>query len=184
MSVHRYECPLHGEQYRSEEVRAGCAVKTVEFCRSCRREESERLASILRQSGAVVDLIPDLKRRISEWLRTRFGDEVRLNRHERAARVLEEAAELAQAEGVDRAFADRILARVFSRPRGNPYQEAAGVAVTLLAWSATTGADLDALALAEVERIERLPVEHFRQKHAEKAAAGTALAGTPPGTDE
>lgn len=124
-----------------------------------------------------------LQARIVEWLRTRFGAEVLASRHERAARVLEEAAELAQAEGLDYAFASRIIGRVFSRPPGQARQEAAGVAVTLLAWAAAADADLDALATAEVQRIEALPIEHFRRKHAEKAAAGTALAGTPPGTD-
>lgn len=122
----------------------------------------------------------EMQARICAWLRTRFGEAVMESRHERAARILEEAAELAQAEGMDRAFADRVLARVFSRPPGHPSQEAAGVAVTLLAWAAVAGVDVDAAALAEVERIERLPVEHFRRKHAEKAAAGTALAGTAP----
>ena len=121
-----------------------------------------------------------LQRRVCDWLRERYGIGVLLDRRERAARVLEEAAELAQAEGVDLAQADRILVRAFTRPIGEPEQEGAGVGVTLLAWAAAAEVDLERITRAEVERIEGLSVEHCRRKHAEKAAAGTALAGTPP----
>lgn len=109
-----------------------------------------------------------------------FGDVVLASRHERAARVLEEAAELAQAEGVDLAHADRVLVRVYGRPAGDPRQEGAGVAVTLLAWAAVAEVDLEGVTRAEVDRIEALPVEQLRRKHAEKVSAGIALAGIPP----
>lgn len=118
--------------------------------------------------------------RICDWLRYSFGNEVLESRPERAARVLEEAAELAQAEGVDIAQADRILVRAYGRPAGEPSQEAAGVAITLLAWAAVADVDLERVARAEVNRIEGLPVEALRRKHAEKVTAGIALAGIQP----
>lgn len=130
--------------------------------------------------AAAAEVMLALSTRVASWLLTRFGLGVLASRQERAARVLEEAAELAQAEGLDLAQADRILVRVFSRPIGDPSQEAAGVMVTMLAWAHVATVDLLAVAEAEVQRIEGLPIEHFRRKHAEKAAAGTALAGTPP----
>lgn len=118
--------------------------------------------------------------RITHWLFTRFGAGVLRSRRERAARILEEAAELAQAEGVDLAQADKILVRVYGRPVGSTTQEGAGVMVTLLAWAAVAGVDLEVEVDREITRIEGLSIEKCRRKHAEKVSAGTAQAGTPP----
>jgi len=118
--------------------------------------------------------------RVMAWLRSRFGEEVATNRAERAARVVEEAIELAQAEGVPLFQIHAITFGVYSRPEGHAPQEAAGVMVTLLAWEGATGFDLETLLQVELARIELLSVDHFRLKHEEKAQAGTAMHGTLP----
>ena len=117
----------------------------------------------------------EAQRRVGNWVRTRFGDGA-MARHERAMRLLEEAIELAQAEGITPTEIDRLTANVFHKPAGAPSQEAAGVGVCLLAWAAGAGEDLWSLIEQEIERIESKPVEYFRARHRIKSDAGIALA--------
>jgi len=75
-----------------------------------------------------------------------------------------------------------MLDRTYSRPVGEPSQEAAGLMVTLLAWAEATGIDLAAVTLAEVERIEQPGVmARIQLKQREKAAAGTGRGYPVPG---
>ncbi|APU88862.1 conserved hypothetical protein [Virus Rctr197k] len=115
--------------------------------------------------------------RIRRWTVAAFGTECYTNTQERAARVFEEAAELLQAEELDREFAQRVLDRVYSRPVGDPVQEMAGVSFTLLAYSGAKGLDLEKVLVAELERVEAVPLEHFQAKHRAKRLAGTSVAG-------
>jgi hypothetical protein len=74
------------------------------------------------------------QRRIGAWVETRFGRDCLEDGVERALRVLEEASELAQAEGVPEEQARRVCGAIYAKPVGDPDQEAAGVFVTLLGW--------------------------------------------------
>lgn len=114
--------------------------------------------------------------RVGEWVHSRFGVTVLMNIRERVARVLEEAVELAQSEGLTESEANKIVASVFAKPSGFPPQEAAGVAVTLLAWAECQMQNLDDLVEKEIDRIESLPINHFRKRQQAKADAGTAMA--------
>lgn len=119
-----------------------------------------------------------LQVRVIHWTLSRFGAENLLDRKERAARLLEEALELAQAEGVDTDAAGRIYLRVYSRPAGGPVQEAAAVGLCLLAWASSAGrtaTELLGLITHVMSELEAIPVEESRAKHAAKVAAGTAL---------
>ena len=123
-----------------------------------------------------------LARRIGSWVRRAFGEAAMTDRWERTARVLEEALELAQAEGLTAADVQRVLDRTYSRPVGEPSQEAAGLMVTLLAWAEATGTDLATVTLAEVERIEQpVVMARIQLKQREKAAAGTGRGYPVPG---
>lgn len=115
------------------------------------------------------------QQRIRTWLQRVLGDEVRTNRAERAARLVEEAIELAQVEGVELDGIDRIAKRVYRRPVGEASQEVAGVAVCLLAFADATSIDLNAVTGKEIARIEQVPAEKIRARHNAKAADGTAL---------
>lgn len=117
----------------------------------------------------------ELEARVAEWVNTRIGPE-HMHPRERAMRLLEEAVELAQAEGIAYDQVDRQVAHVYSRPAGEPAQEAAGVAVCLLGWCAATGNRLNDLALAEIERIEAKPIEQIRGSLARKADADLVTA--------
>lgn len=116
-----------------------------------------------------------LEGRVAEWVHTRIGPE-HMHPRERAMRLLEEAVELAQAEGITPDQARAQMAHVYQRAAGEPAQEAAGVAVCLLGWCAATGHRLDALALAEIERIEAKPIEQIRGSLARKADADLVVA--------
>ncbi len=108
------------------------------------------------------------------WCASRFGIEAYTNRRERAARVLEEAIELAQAEGLPIGKAQRILEVVYSKPAGEPSQEAAGVMTTLMGWAASTSHDLERVTQAEIDRIHALPKDYFEKKKEEKRALGVS----------
>lgn len=111
--------------------------------------------------------------RAAAWVRRCFGEHA-MARTERAARLMEEAVELAQAEGVTVALARGIVERAYARPTGDPAQEAGGVGMCLAAWSVASGVDVAAETEREVSRVEALPVEHFKARHAAKVAAGSA----------
>lgn len=113
------------------------------------------------------------QKRVGKWVVSRFGMAA-LERKERTMRVLEEAVELAQAEGLPIHEAVNMVRHVYKRPPGNRMQEAAGVGVTLLAWAAARDADLWGLIVKEIDRIHELPAEHFRQRQRIKAKAGLA----------
>ena len=86
-------------------------------------------------------------------------------------RLLEEAIELAQSEGITLEQITRQAAHVYNRPAGEPSQEAAGVAITLLGWCASTGNTFDDLAHKELARIEAKPVQEIRGSVARKQDA-------------
>lgn len=118
----------------------------------------------------------EMRLRVRAWIVSTFGEPLLLNRRERAARVVEEAVELAQAEGVSPELVRRIAERVYSRPPGSIAQEVAGLMVTLLGHSASAGIDPEVVTLQELERIERPEIAAaIRAKQAEKAHAGTGM---------
>jgi len=108
-----------------------------------------------------------LEDRMKEWVISRIGVE-HMNPRERAMRLLEEAIELAQAEGVSEGQVTAQARHVFNRPAGDPESEAGGVAVCLLAWCASREKYLQVLAELEMDRIESKPVDQIRGSVARK----------------
>jgi hypothetical protein len=114
--------------------------------------------------------------RIGKWVRDTLGDAVMYDRHERAMRVLEEAIELAQVEGVSVDSIDKLVARVMSRPVGKDKQEAAGVGITIAAYAECCGFSLAEVVQDELWSIQRSENrKRIRLKQEEKAAAGVAV---------
>jgi hypothetical protein len=116
-------------------------------------------------------VMAELQSRVAEWVRTRIG-EAHMQPRERAMRLLEEAIELAQAEGITEDMVRDQAQHVFSRPAGKPESEAAGVAICLLGWTGATGNSLLGLINAELQRIESKPIDQIRGSLARKADAG------------
>lgn len=104
-----------------------------------------------------------------------WGKKAMASLPERAARVVEEAVELGQAEDVPREAILAIIERVYSRPKGNPSEEAGDVMFTLLAYTETAGVDIESVLALRLERVEAIPVEDLRERHKQKRAAGTIL---------
>lgn len=120
----------------------------------------------------------DPQEQVREFVSSRFGEDVLADLGERVDRVFEEAAELAQSEGRTADHMAHILAYVYSRDVGAPPQEAAGVAVTLLAYGAAKGLRIRDVEAREIARIMAKPPQHFRMRQAAKAALGVALPPT------
>ena len=120
-------------------------------------------------------MIQAFQRRVAVWVESVFGLDSLLHRKNRALRVVEEAVELAQAEGCDELSMYKIVQRVYSRPVGSPPREGAAVFLTLLAWAEASRTDLPQVLRDELDHLEEIPAEHFRQRQREKHQAGTDL---------
>ena len=110
--------------------------------------------------------------RVAEMVIRSWGRESLMDHHYRGKRTLEEAAELAQALGVDEAQALRIVMHVFSREVGDPQQELAGTASTLLATAHALGFDMGDALRQELDRMETVPMDILQARHESKARAG------------
>jgi hypothetical protein len=117
---------------------------------------------------AEMDNLTDI---IHDWGLRAFGEENFNSPQERALRLLEEAAELAQSEGIDINLANMVVISVFDRPRGDPMHEAGGVLLTLVAYLRTRGWLPEWVLLLEVRRVLGIPIEQFRQRNKEKIKA-------------
>jgi hypothetical protein len=127
-----------------------------------------------RPSSEASELVErSFQQRVAAWMDACFGPEISNDKLERNDRFIEEALELAQATGYDRARAHALVDYVFNRPAGEPIQEAGGVMVTLAALCLAHGMDMDAAAETELARIWT-KVDAIRAKQASKPV-GSAL---------
>lgn len=108
-----------------------------------------------------------------KWAVDTFGDVAR-NRDERAARLVEEAIELAQAEGVPLAVIGRIARHVYSKPAGDPIAELQGVALTLDACAENMGDTVQAATWRELIRVTSRSASEWKARHDAKVADGRA----------
>ncbi len=108
------------------------------------------------------------------WVTRCFGKEA-MSPHERACRLLEEAIELAQAEGVDRQLIELSVAYIYERPPGDLIREGGGVALGLYGWAASRAVTVTTLFNREIRRIEAKSVDHFRARQKVKADAGMSM---------
>ena len=119
--------------------------------------------------------------RTEGWLHECFDQRIATARDERTFRFLEEAMELAQAEGLTRADMAKVADYVFGRDVGETAQEVGGVMVTLAALCWNAGLSLHDAAWTEMERVERPEVmAKVRAKQDAKSAAGMSPALANP----
>lgn len=119
-----------------------------------------------------------LQHRCFDWVMRTFGSAVATDVKERAARVAEEAIELAQVEGISAEMVKAIVDRVYARPPGDARQEVAGVEFTLAVYAFVREIDPEIELVKELQRVEGMPPEHFRKKHREKQEAGITIQET------
>ncbi|MGV2065439.1 hypothetical protein [Agrobacterium tumefaciens] len=111
--------------------------------------------------------------RVREWTAACFPPSVQGDVKERTHRFLEEAIELAQASNCTREDALALIDYVFSRPEGEPFQEAGGVLVTLAALCNAQEMDMDLAGEHELSR-NWSRIDKIRAKQAAKPQ-GSAL---------
>lgn len=110
---------------------------------------------------------------IHAWCIMTFGPDVTNDVRERCQRFLEEALELTQSLGLDRAQAHKLVDYVYDRPTGEPFQEMGGTLITLAALAAGAHLNMAAAGAAERERIFRPDVQEVIQR--KQAAKRKAL---------
>lgn len=111
---------------------------------------------------------------VLRWATSTFGVPA-LSIEERISRLLEEAIELAQAEGFSPERAHALIDHVYTKAPGEPVQEAGGVGVTLLAYCATAMFSADEAEALEFGRVLAIAPSHFRQRQNVKADNGVAV---------
>jgi hypothetical protein len=113
------------------------------------------------------------QRDVLRWAIRTFGP-IAGNRDERAARFLEEAIELAQAEGITRMVALNIAYRVFSRTPGHSDVEVGQAMMTLEALAENIGVDANDECRKEFDRVRTISQDEWDRRHAAKVALGIA----------
>lgn len=111
--------------------------------------------------------------KVLSWAESMFGS-IALDRRERACRFLEEAIELAQAEGLPAETVGAIAARVFSRPAGQTHKEIGQAMMTLNVLAKNIGLDAAMEQRREWDRVRMIPKEEWTRRHAAKVALGIA----------
>jgi len=117
-------------------------------------------------------------RDVLQWAVATFGP-IAAQLNERGMRFVEEAVEVAQAAGVNKAQALAIINRVYDRPAGDVRKEIPQAGLTLLCLSQAASVDLEDAVAAEFERIQSIPAVHWKRRHEEKAQQGI-IAPTAP----
>jgi hypothetical protein len=112
-------------------------------------------------------------KRVLDWAVAMFGP-VAKNRDERAARVLEEAVELAQACGLSQDVCAKIVTRVYSREHGDLRMEFGQLQMVMYAFAANEGLNEETEAEIEFSRVSQWPKSHWDQRHAQKVKDGIA----------
>jgi hypothetical protein len=105
------------------------------------------------------------QRRVAEWMTACFPRSSLSDVSERTHRFLEEALELAQAQGCPREDALALLDYVYGRPEGERDQEVGGVLVTLAGLCNATGVSMDDAGDRELER-NWARIDRIRRKQA------------------
>lgn len=106
------------------------------------------------------------------WAIRAFGNAHVTDPRLRALRLLEEAIELAQAEGVARHLVDHCTEVVYSRPVGIANQEIGGVMMTAAIYCGCKGLELDDVLMTELNRVLSKPLEQFTKRNQDKINLG------------
>jgi hypothetical protein len=113
-----------------------------------------------------------LARLAYEWACRCFGKEHVHDHQVRALRIVEEAIELCQAEGINIEKVRQVTEIVYSRPRGDWYQEAGGLLMTTAVYVESRGSMMERILLNELSRVLAKPADHFAKRNREKIDLG------------
>jgi hypothetical protein len=107
------------------------------------------------------------------WAVATFGP-IALVRRERLRRFVEEAVELAHADGLPEADLQAIIARVYSRRAGGVAREIGQAQACLETFAESIGLSSNKEAAREFDRVQTIPKEEWARRHAAKIKAGIA----------
>jgi hypothetical protein len=110
---------------------------------------------------------PTYQHRVEEWLEACLPESARRDQLERTFRFLEEALELAQANGCPREDALTLIDYVYGRPHGRPDEEVGGVMVTLAGLCSALAIDMNDAGSRELQR-NWARIDEIRTKHGAK----------------
>jgi NTP pyrophosphatase (non-canonical NTP hydrolase) len=112
---------------------------------------------------------------ILSWACKTFGESIATDPGERIRRFIEEALELSQAAGIDKAAIIELVDYVFSRPAGDPKKEIGQVGITLLAYAQLIGISADTAEFEEAIRITEKDPAYFQDRQNAKANVGIGM---------
>jgi hypothetical protein len=119
-----------------------------------------------------------LQTRVGQWVVRALGAQHLADRQMRAKRLLEEAIELAQAEGLHPDLVHAWVEHVYGRPAGGAREEARGVGITYFAYCESLGEDHKKLIEEELARVSTpAMIAKVRERQAAKEAVGRPVLG-------
>lgn len=113
----------------------------------------------------------DRQRRCMAWAERTYGENAR-SRRILALRLVEEAVELGQAQGLTAKDFRIVLKRVLGRKPGDTKQEIGGLMVVLYCLAENLGLDVDGCEATEINRVHAAPLDELKAKEAEKFQQG------------
>jgi hypothetical protein len=119
-----------------------------------------------------------ISRLAHQWAARCFGFDHVTNIPLRALRILEEAAELAQAAAVPLDKAEACIASVYARPPGDLRQEIGGTLLTTVILCEALHAEADAILEAELSRVLAKSRDHFAARNQQKLDMGLDVPAT------
>jgi hypothetical protein len=137
-------------------------------------------ATVIRKLSRPSDLTPPDREAVARpaaflaWAVETFGPVAKL-RSERLMRFVEEAIELAHADGMERRILTAIAQRVYARDPGEINKEIGQAQATLETYAENIGVSSDDLAEREWQRVQSIPREEWERRHAAKQALGIAI---------
>jgi hypothetical protein len=158
--------PYDGEPFYC----ASCGFGFAEFL-ACEEPDCEIETKDEALQRAADNKSQSRPKRFLEWSGETFGP-IAFTRGERLSRFIEEAIELAHAEGMKVELLNRISARVYSRQAGELSKEIGQAQATLEMFAESIGLSSDAEAAREWERVRGIPKEEWQRRHAAKIAIG------------
>lgn len=135
------------------------------------------------QLAAQVEGSATRPRNFLAWAVGMFGPVAKL-RSERLMRFIEEAIELAHADGMERVTLDAIASRVYGRERGEIRKEIGQAQACLETYAENIGESASALAEIEWQRVQRIPSDEWQRRHKAKQEIGIALVSSTERTPE
>lgn len=99
------------------------------------------------------DFMSPWQQSVNEWMTDTFGPEITKDSLERTWRFLEEALELVQSLNMTEEQVRKLTTYVFSRPKGETFQEIGSTLLTLAALTNSLGINEEEAQLKELERV-------------------------------